>query len=169
MKNIEIKFRLKNYQHYLDTIEKTIKLGAAFIWERDQRDTFFPVPEGWLKLREEKGESPVLISYKRSTSTEESRQSEYFLVPIVDSKKTIDGLKHVLNPIKTLYKTRIFYKYKHTKIHVDDVKDLGYCMEFETIVDGISEQEAKTECDFIVSKLVDKDVKPVTVPYVELL
>ncbi len=55
-------------------------------------------------------------------------------------------------------KKRILYMYKNTRIHLDEVKNLGFFLELETVVKGISKSEAIKEFEEVVNFL-ELDVK----------
>ena len=66
-------------------------------------------------------------------------------------------------------KERTLYLFKHTRIHLDDVRGLGAFLELETVMDGIDRGEAEAEAWGIIRAL---DLDPGTfldVPYLELL
>ena len=63
MQNIEIKTPLADRA----AVERRLEaMGARRMWCRRQRDTYFQVPRGMLKLREVEGARPEIISYERS-------------------------------------------------------------------------------------------------------
>ncbi len=155
-------------RHYVQMRELLVK-HCDRIWHLEQIDTFFPVTEGWLKIREQPGSDPVLISYKRSTSSTDTRPSEFFLEK-VNAVGMKELLSHVLSPIRVLKKNREFFMYMNTKVHLDQVVSIGPCLELETIVSpGLPEAEAKLQCQDVVRMLGLGNLKPVTVPYVDLL
>src|SRR5690349_10094898 len=79
MQNIEAKFTIAN----LDAFRRSaLALGFRRAGVLLQRDTFFRVPSGKLKLREE-GSRVMLISYARQPRGS-LRSSSYTLVPISD-------------------------------------------------------------------------------------
>ncbi len=55
-------------------------------------------------------------------------------------------------------KVREIFIYKNTRIHLDEVKNLGKFLELETVVKNISQDEAKLEFEEVV-KLLNLDVK----------
>ena len=62
--NVEIKCPLADRVAVEDRLQK---IGAGWHWTRRQVDTFYEVPNGWLKLREPAGGFAELISYCRAT------------------------------------------------------------------------------------------------------
>ena len=80
-RNLEVKARLAD----LDSAREAVtQLGARFTVIEEQRDTYFRVPLGRLKLREIDGSSATLIWYDRP-DREDVRPSTYYLVPVADA------------------------------------------------------------------------------------
>src|SRR5687767_11873092 len=66
------------------TRERALAAGAEVRGLLRQRDTYFAVPRGRLKLREEEPGGATLISYERPDEASE-RVSSYRLVPVADA------------------------------------------------------------------------------------
>ena len=168
MKNIEIKTPLADRGR----VELLLKrLGAGAIWQRRQVDTFFQVERGWLKLREVAGEQPELVSYRRSTGDPGPRVSDYDVVSIPsqeapDWKRLLDRVSPVLGIVE---KDRTLWTWKHTRVHLDQVRDLGDFLELETVVRGISPEEAHAEADQMIKALELDCSAFLAVPYLQLL
>ncbi|HEX4110225.1 MAG TPA: hypothetical protein VHX88_18995 [Solirubrobacteraceae bacterium] len=62
-RNVELKARDPDPARSLATC---LQLGAVDHGERGQRDTYFHVPRGRLKLREERPGEPHVVHYERS-------------------------------------------------------------------------------------------------------
>src|SRR5271156_5283686 len=102
MKNLEAKFRLSNHA------EAEQRAGAIGYTRRailNQRDTFFRVANGKLKLREENG-SAILIFYHRDESGP-LMLSNYDIVKVADPNGTLRILANALGPIALVEKTRV--------------------------------------------------------------
>jgi hypothetical protein len=56
-------------------------LGAEDHGEIRQRDTYFTVPRGWLKLREEQPGRPHLIQFERASEPQQ-RESRYHIAEV---------------------------------------------------------------------------------------
>jgi predicted adenylyl cyclase CyaB len=166
MKNIEIKSPLPDKE---EIIEKLKSVNASNPWNRIQTDIFYEVPEkdSWLKLRSESSQSDCLVSYKRASFNSGPRESEYYLCNV--DRKIKNVLKHVLKEIVTVSKTRSYWHYKNTRIHLDTVDNLGDFIELETLTGQISIENAFKENKEIIELLgLDPD-KFISVPYAELL
>jgi adenylate cyclase class IV len=142
---------------------------ARRVWTRRQRDTFFAVPRGWLKLREMEGEPAELISYLRSTEDPGPRTSDYDVLRHEDAERTRRLLARVLPEEIVVVKERELWRLDHTRIHLDRVEGLGEFLELETVVEGISLEEAEDEARRIVEVLGLDPSRFVPVPYRTLL
>lgn len=143
-------------------------LGAALEWTRSQRDTFFAVPAGWLKLREEGGSRVELIAYRRATDRAGPRRSEYQIAPAASPRDLERVLAGALGVEGVVRKERTLWRYGHTRIHLDRVEGLGEFLELETVVEGIAEEEAQGEIDRLIAALHLDRGAMIAVPYRDL-
>jgi predicted adenylyl cyclase CyaB len=165
VQNIEIKAPARDVAALVARIET---LGAVRQWSRRQRDVFFRVPEGYLKLRIEEGRPGELIAYVRAPGNE-PRPSDYDIAPVEDAGKTERVLARSLGVRGTVEKTRTLYLWRHTRIHLDQVEGLGDFMELETVVDGISAEAARAEAGAVIDALALDPATFLDRPYLELL
>ena len=130
MQNLEAKFKL-------DDLERAAKqaegIGYRFKATLLQCDTFFRVPAGKLKLREE-GSSAWLIFYGRQDSRN-LQLSSYEIVPIAEPEKFHQMMTQALGTIATVKKTRILMMRDHIRLHLDRVESLGEFGEIEAVLD----------------------------------
>ncbi len=165
MQNIEIKTILRDPS----AMEaKLASLGASREWQHVQRDLFFNVPVGWLKLREVEGQPGELIAYVREPGRH-ARASDYDIARIDD----VDGLTEVLDRSLGLKgvveKTRTLYTHRHTRIHLDDVRGLGSFLELETVIRGISLPQARAEAREMIQLLELDKADFIEKPYMQQL
>lgn len=166
MQNIEIKAKLKdraNVEHRLRALD------AKCLWTHRQRDTFFKVPRGWLKLRESDGRPPELIAYERSTELAGPRSSFYEVLPLKDPEAWKRLLARVLPIDRVVEKERTLWIYQHTRIHLDRVDRLGEFLELETVVESIPDREAHAETQRLLEILGIDRADLIPVPYKDLL
>jgi predicted adenylyl cyclase CyaB len=163
MQNLEQKFRCADLTAAVATAKK---LGAIDRGLLQQHDYFFPAPHARLKLRRINNDAAELISYRRDDSTE-ARFSDYTIVPIADADLLVAALTTSLGPPRELIKTRHLFIFKSTRIHIDDVKNLGTFVELETVITTQSRSTAEEELDVVVQALNLKDA--VASAYVDLL
>ncbi len=166
MQNIEIKAHLRDRENVERRLEA---MGAQRMWCRRQKDTFFKVAQGWLKLREVPDEMPEIISYRRSTEDANPRSSEYDVVAVQDTKTWMRLLSRVLPLDKVVDKERTLWVYEHTRIHLDRVANLGDYLELETVVVDLEPEEARTETERIIYVLALDRKDFISLPYRDLL
>lgn len=165
MQNIEIKSRVAD----LAGLEARITaLGAEAVWTRRQRDVFFPVPEGYLKLRGVEGEPGELIAYVRAAGTD-PRPSDYDIAPVPDPARTEAVLTRALGVRGVVTKTRRLFLWRHTRIHLDEVEGLGTFLELETVAKEISLTAAQAEAREVIARLELDAGDFLDRPYLELL
>ena len=169
MQNVEIKCPLEDRAAVEERLEA---LGAEEVWTRRQRDTFFRVPDGWLKLREApdtEGVAPELIAYRRSTDTADARPSNYERAPVDDARRWLTLLGHVLQRETVVEKTRTLWRYEHTRVHLDRVEGLGEFLELETVLDGIDMGAGQAENRVVIDALALEPARFLARPYKEML
>lgn len=166
MQNIEVKTPLAERAR----IEKKLSaLGARPMWVRNQRDTFFDVPEGWLKLRETDGKPAELISYKRSSEHSGPRPSDYDVLVVGDGAAARRLLGRVLPLDRIVEKERTLWIYERTRVHLDRVGGLGEFLELETVVEPGKLEEAAAENARVVETLGLKAEEFIAESYRDLL
>jgi adenylate cyclase, class 2 len=156
MQNLELKVRCPDEATVELLEERAEQNDATYIHTLQQRDTYFNVPTGRLKLREwsvqedvqrmskyTKGRNNVQEAYENGSSgallvaytrpnEESSRVSEYLISLITDPTTFLPLLTTTLGTWMTIEKTRVLYRYRRTRIHFDCVTGLGSFVELET-------------------------------------
>ena len=154
-KNLELKINVNSHQIYR---KKLIAIGADNLGILNQKDVYYKVPEGLLKLRIENG-IESLIFYRRDENTK-NRWSNYNILKIENG----DGEKFLrkIFAIETIVeKSRELFFFDNTRIHLDKVKSLGNYLELETLVLQ-SKAEAKRRFEKIRNHLgldISKQIK----------
>lgn len=128
--NVEIKIHFADL-HLAEEIAKAI--GAKYQYTMKQIDTYFIVPKGRLKLREIDDKTTELISYSRDEQSI-ARRSDFKLFQTTSTKNLKEILTEALDILITVEKRRKLYIWDSTRIHLDEVKDLGTFIEFEVPV-----------------------------------
>lgn len=131
MKNLEAKFRLDDLAR---AESRAIAIGYSRRAILNQRDTFFRVANGKLKLREEDGAS-VLIFYRRNDSGP-LMLSEYEIAPVANSATTRHILDGALGTLAVVEKVRILLMRDNLRLHLDRVASLGEFGEIEAVIPG---------------------------------
>src|SRR5208337_1031060 len=129
MKNLEAKFRLVNHAA---AEARATALGYTRRATLNQRDTFFRVANGKLKLREENGSS-VLIFYHRDESGP-LMLSNYEIVAVADPARTRRILGAALGTIAVVEKVRTLMLRDNVRLHLDQVANLGDFGEVEAVI-----------------------------------
>jgi len=129
-RNIELKARDADPARSLQT---SLDLGAEDRGWLQQLDTYFNVPRGRLKLREQDG-AAELIYYERSDDAIE-RESNYRIVPIYDPEGLKDALGAALGILVAVEKSRRLLLWRNVRIHLDEVPGLGSFIELEAVAE----------------------------------
>lgn len=165
MQNIEIKTTIGD----LPAIETRLaSMGAEYLWTHHQRDTFFRVPSGYLKLRVVEGEPGELIAYVREPGTH-PRPSDYEIARFEEPSALESALARSLGIRGVVEKTRRLFMWRHTRIHLDEVKGLGTFLELETVARDIDLDTARREADLAIEALDLEVADFLDRPYLELL
>ena len=115
------------------TLEQALALGAHDEGTLHQRDIYFHAVTGRLKLREQLDPPGIaeLISYVRPDRPD-ARISSYRVIPIADPQELAEALNDVLGIRTVVEKRRRLLIHHDTRIHLDDVDDLGTFVELES-------------------------------------
>lgn len=163
-KNLEVKAKITSAA-LLETVIKAI--GAKRIGEMSQIDTYFRATNGRLKLREIGGNLFELIGYDRGESSSK-RLSDFTLAPIQSAEPLKSILGAALGLRGIIRKRRTLYRYRSTRIHIDEVELLGHFLEFETAV-GEDMNVAQEEINFLISKFQIQEVDFIRMSYIDML
>jgi predicted adenylyl cyclase CyaB len=143
-RNVEIKARLQDPEAAARRVA-AIADGPAQVVE--QSDTFFRVADGRLKLRERSGAEAELIYYRRPDAPG-PKESQYETVAVPDAAPLRELLTAALGVAGYVVKRRAVYRTGRTRIHLDEVRDLGAFLELEVelasgapVADGVREAQ----------------------------
>lgn len=165
MKNLEAKFRLSNHA---EAEQRVSAIGYTRRAVLNQRDTFFRVANGKLKLREENGSS-VLIFYHRDESGP-LMLSSYDIVKVGDPIGTMRILANALGPIAVVEKTRVLMMRDNVRLHLDQVARLGDYGEIEAVIaDGDDPERSRGAVNEILAALGVVPADLIDVSYFEML
>lgn len=107
-------------------------LGATDCGVLQQRDTYFNVRRGGLKLREETPGLPHLIQFERADLPQQ-RLSSYRIVAVDDGLALCAALDAAIGIRGTVDKRRHLFLWQQVRIHLDEVTGLGNFIEFEAV------------------------------------
>jgi adenylate cyclase class IV len=128
--NIEIKARARDFARQYGLAERLADGPVTVI---RQRDVFFEVPRGRLKLRYFSEDEAELIAYHRADDVA-PKTSEYEIYPC-PRPVALERTLALLLPVRgTVEKTRHLFMVGQTRIHLDEVVDLGGFLELEVVL-----------------------------------
>ncbi len=128
-RNVELKARDDDLDR---AVEVCRALGAADHGTIQQRDTYFNVTSGGLKLREETPGQAHLIQFERADEPQ-PRESRYRVVEIEDGPQLRTALQATLGVSVVVVKRRRLHIWRDVRIHLDEVDGLGTFIEFEAV------------------------------------
>jgi predicted adenylyl cyclase CyaB len=165
MKNLEAKFRLADHAI---AEARAADLGYTRRATLNQRDTFFRVAIGKLKLREEDG-GAVLIFYRRIESGP-LMLSNYEIVPIADAARTLHMLTDALGTIAVVEKVRTLMMRDNVRLHLDRIARLGNFGEIEAVIaEGDDPDRSRGAVDELIAALGVTPADLIDVSYFEML
>jgi adenylate cyclase, class 2 len=128
-RNVELKARDDDLGRSLEICRV---LGAADLGEIRQRDTYFNVARGGLKLREESPGQTHLIQFERADKPQQ-RESRYRIVIVEDGPGLRAVLEAALGVRVVVAKCRHVHVWRDVRIHLDEVDGLGTFIELEAV------------------------------------
>lgn len=155
--NVEIKARVKNPELLSSRALKIADTQPEII---RQRDTFFQIPQGRLKLRDFRDGTGELIWYQRPDAAG-PKVSDYALSRTDDPDGLAALMSHALPVIGVVTKTRTLLLAGRTRIHIDEVEDLGWFMELEVVLaEGEDAASGEEEARHLMTDLgiIDQDL-----------
>ncbi len=129
MRNLEAKFRLPDLVSARKAAEA---IGYRYRATLIQCDSFFAIPHGKLKLREEP-EGAALIHYRRDHDAA-LELSNYSIVPVANPVELRTMLEAALGTIAVVRKRRTLLMRENIRLHLDEVENLGHFGEIEAVI-----------------------------------
>lgn len=128
MQNVEFKSELQDLE-----LARTIarRVGAKFVGEITQVDTYYRVPDGRLKKRETTGEPTEYIFYHRLNRSRP--KLSHFTIYTEQEARARFG-ERPLPVWLTVRKKREIWMYQNVRLHMDNVEHLGRFFEAEALV-----------------------------------
>jgi predicted adenylyl cyclase CyaB len=116
--------------------------GAEHLATVRQRDTYFSLGDRRLKLRFVEGAREGQLIYYERPDVASVKESRVLLATLPDGPAVREILTQVF-PVKAeVRKTREIYRLQGVQIHLDTVRGLGKFIEFEKILEDLSEAES---------------------------
>jgi adenylate cyclase class 2 len=138
-RNIELKARDPDPSASLEVCRA---LGAADHGEIRQRDTYFNVTRGGLKLREESPGRPHLIQFVRANEPQQ-RESQYRIIEVDNGSVLRAALTEAIGIREVVEKRRRLLLWRDVRIHLDRVEQLGDFIELEAVAPADSDLTAE--------------------------
>jgi adenylate cyclase, class 2 len=141
-RNVELKARDRDPARSLATCQALADaVDHGLLW---QRDTYFVVAAGRLKLREERPGGATLIQYARPDE-QAPKTSRYRLIAVDDADACRAGLSEALGVRVVVEKQRRLFLWRDVRIHLDTVTGLGAFVEFEAVAPADSDLALERE------------------------
>jgi len=165
-RNVEIKARVADLDALRVRVE-ALSDGPAEVLE--QRDVFFHVPKGRLKLRCFPDGRAELISYARSDATGPAL-SDYHIYRTGNPAGLESFLCDAFGLRGVVTKRRLLYLIGQTRVHLDEVEGLGSYMELEVVLeDKQTLEEGAQIADRVLEDLEMSEAERVACAYIDLL
>lgn len=137
-RNVEIKARVASREGLSQALEGFAGAPEAVL---EQVDTYFAANRGRLKLRELADDRAELIHYERPNEISPV-ESQYVRVPVVEPDALKAALAAALGVEGVVRKRRTLYRVDRTRIHLDEVDELGCFLELEVVLADEQSREA---------------------------
>jgi predicted adenylyl cyclase CyaB len=164
VRNLEFKTRLADAKAAL---ARARALGAELWGDLRQTDTYFDVPSGRLKLRETAGLQAELIAYARDEAAA-GRLSDYEIARTPDPAALRAVLARSLGVLAVVKKRRTLVTLDTTRIHLDNVEQLGSFLEIE-VPAGEDEASARQRFDSLLAGLGYSAADGIRASYLDLM
>jgi predicted adenylyl cyclase CyaB len=165
-RNVEIKARVVDLA---DVRRKASDLATGPSEVLTQTDTFFVVPTGRLKVREFSDGTGELIAYHRDDRFG-PKESQYAIVRVADARALCHALSQVLPVRGRVVKRRELFLVGRTRVHLDQVEQLGSFVELEVVLlDGEPVESGEREARTLMSRLGISDQLLLPEAYIDLL
>lgn len=167
MQNIEIKYKISDPGAVRERILSLKE--AKFRFRHRQKDIYFNTSNGRLKIRLQEESQPCLIEYHRPDKSQ-SRISDYTLTPLEDYRKTRKELEAGRGILVEVQKWRELYLFRNVRIHLDEVNELGWFIEFESVISAdCDEEDAAKNLKKVLTLLGDDLGEVQSTGYLDLL
>lgn len=163
--NVEIKVR---YSRTDKTAQVISSLNAEFQGVNHQVDTYFKVPSGRLKLRQQDLSHDYLVFYDREDTTT-PKESNYLVASVHDVIGVLNVLGAALGVRTVVRKKREFWLWQNVRIFLDEVEQLGSFLEFEVVCENeIEIDEAYSKIKYLMQLFGIRDKDLVAVSYSDM-
>lgn len=149
-RNVEIKARIDSIAAVEPRVAALATAGPTLI---HQDDSFFVCAQGRLKLRRFADGTAELIAYQRPDRAG-PKTSTYVRTPVADPASMFAALAAASGLLGRVRKQRTLYLVGRTRVHLDEVQDLGSFLELEVVLaDGEPEAAGIAEAEALMARL----------------
>lgn len=160
--NLELKVKLKSFNKTKKLLEG---INAEFIKTLNQKDVYYKIKGGLLKLRIENDEQSIIKYLRDEKGKDRFSDYDFLRFSYGSAEKFFDS---VFKTEAVVRKKRLLYMFDNTRIHLDSVKGLGNFLELETLVlDG--KNDAKKRYEYIKKVLELEDIPELKKSYRDLI
>jgi predicted adenylyl cyclase CyaB len=164
--NIEIKAKVRDPARLRILVEAVTDTAPRTI---QQRDVFFNVTRGRLKLRVLETGCAYLVYYERADASG-PRSSEYVISDLCDPVSLEQILSAAYGVRGEVRKVRTLYMAGYTRIHLDRVEGLGHFVELEAVLGPEQTAvEGRAAVDGLMASLEIDDDDLISGAYIDLL
>ncbi|KAI4498087.1 hypothetical protein M0802_006911 [Mischocyttarus mexicanus] len=168
MRNVEIKTKIDDFESVIEKLEKMTDNKMIII---EQLDIFFESKTGRLKLRRFEDGTGELIHYERP-NTAGPKLCDFQKIDL--NVKTYENMNKLLSAtngvIGIVKKTRRLYMHGQTRIHIDNVDDLGKFLELEVVLEDNQDVNHGTFVAEVLMKSLNINAENlISVAYIDLL
>jgi predicted adenylyl cyclase CyaB len=165
-RNIEIKARIQSVQSLIPIAAAIADEGPV---EIVQDDTFFSCDNGRIKLRAFSETEGELIFYRR-VNQQGPKESFYVRSPTTSPNTLREALSLAYGQAGRVQKHRTLFLVGQTRVHLDQVKDLGHFIELEVVLhEGESTELGIAQAHNLMAKLGIDASQLIEGAYVDLL
>jgi predicted adenylyl cyclase CyaB len=165
-RNVELKAKVASLDAVRDAVSE---MAVTEAFEVDQEDTFFRLPQGRLKLRDQGDGSAELIYYERPDEPG-AKLSSYERAACADAPAMRRVLEQALGRRSVVRKHREVFIVDDTRVHLDSVEGLGPFIELEAVLaDGEPVASGRARATELLARLGIPASALVECAYVDLL
>ncbi|HEX5737595.1 MAG TPA: class IV adenylate cyclase [Hydrogenophaga sp.] len=165
-RNIEIKARIDSVATLVERASAWADEGPVFI---EQDDTFFNCDQGRLKLRSFSPHEGELIFYRRA-DVAGPKASFYLRTPTASPDALRQTLALAYGEIGRVRKHRSLFLVGRTRVHLDQVQDLGSFLELEVVLaEDEADEAGEAEARDLMQRLGIEPDQLVEGAYLDLL